>query len=476
MPTDQRPLKVYISYAAQDEPAARKLYDALKGQGWIDPWLDRVNILPGQDRDVEIPQAVRASDTFVICLSGYFKQAGSQQRELRIALDANMEQPEGEIFMIPARLEDCEIPHNLRRFQAVDLFTDTGFEKLIRALRLDAQRRNIAIQPDSGQAVGTNILVLGTSKPEETPKLPSPLLAALERLRFLLDIKYISILIAILVLFFGNNIYQQITGHSIFAPAPTPTSTATVAFTSTSTFTAIPTSTETFTPTPSNTPEPTFTFTPVPPTDTITPTLTVVPPVALGQDWIAGCISTLWIPYPSSVIPSERGDGCWKEPLHVFTAENGDLDFLAQRRNGPVEISGLFAPLPERGTVTVHIRLRELNNVDLWVGIFAEADINSDGLLMIVPAGDLKQRPFVQKNPRDYETITSTRVLDLRNPGYSISFRFTENSARSAVNPGVFGTTPASIASARKWLFLGYRGARGPYRVDATFLSFELGN
>jgi hypothetical protein len=206
----------------------------------------------------------------------------------------------------------------------------------------------------------------------------------------------------------------------------------------------------------------------------MTPTLTVVPPVALGKDWIAGCISTLWIPYPSSVTASEQGDGCWKEPLHVFTAEHGDLDFLAQRRDGPVETYGLFAPLPERGTVTVQLRLRELNHADLWVGIFAEADINSDGLLMIVPAGDLKQRPFVQKNPHDYETMASTRVLDLRNPGYSISFRFTENSARSAVDPGVFGTTPVSIASARKWLFLGYRGARGPYRVDATFLSFEL--
>lgn len=471
MPTDQRPLKIFLSYATQDEPAARRLYDALKAQGWIDPWLDRVNILPGQDRDVEIPQAVRESDTFVICLSGHFKQAGSQQREMRIALDANLEQPEGEIFIIPARLEDCEIPHSLRRFQAVDLFTDTGFEKLIRALTLDAQKKNIAIPPNSSEPAGRgNVLVLGTSRPEETPKPLSPFLAALERLRFLLDIKYISILIAILVLLFGNNVYQQVTGHSIFAPAPTPTSTATLAFTSTSTF--LPTATETLAPTPSNTPEPTFTS--IPPTDTLTPTLTVVPPVALGKDWIAGCISTLWIPYPSSVTASEQGDGCWREPLHGFTAENGDLDFLAQRRNGPVEISGLFALLPERGTVTVQLRLRELANVDLWVGIFAEADVSSDGLLMIVPAGDLKQRPFVQKNPRDYETITSTSVLDLRNPGYSISFRFKENSAQSAVNPSVFGTNSVPIASTRKWLFLGYRGARGPYRVDATFLSFEL--
>ena len=476
MSTEQRPLKVFLSYASQDEPAARKLYDALKREGWIDPWLDKVSILAGQDREVEIPQAVRESDTVVICLSRHFKQAGTQQREMRIALDANMEQPEGEIFIIPARLEECDVPQSLKRYQSVDLFTDTGYEKLLRALRLDAQRKNIAFPQNHGERVGSgNVLVLGPSQPEEAPKPLSPLLVALGRLRFLWDIKYLSILIAILVLFFGNNIYAQVTGHSLFAGSPTPTATATVAFTSTSTSTFIPTSTETSTPTPSNTPEPTFTFTPVPLTDTITPTFTVVPPAALGKDWIAGCISTLWRPYPSSVTANERGDGCWKEPLHVFTAENGDLDFLAQRRNGPVEIYGLFARLPERGTVNIQIRLRELHNVDLWMGVFAEADINSEGLLMVIPSGDVRRRPFVQKNPGDYETIASTSLLEQLN-GYSISFHFTENSARSAINPGVFGTTPVPIASAQKWLFLGYRGSRGTYRINGTFLSFELLN
>ena len=170
---------------------------------------------------------------------------------------------------------------------------------------------------------------------------------------------------------------------------------------------------------------------------------------------------------------SERGDGCWNEPLHVFLAEHGDLDFLAQRKNAPVEIYGLFAPLPPSGKVTVSIRVRELSNVDLWMGVFAEADVRSEGLLMIIPAGNVEKRPFVQKNPSDYETMASTSLLEQHN-GYSISFRFTENSVSSTVNPGVFGTTPVPITSAKKWLFLGYRGSRGTYRIDGTFLNFKL--
>lgn len=64
-------------------------------------------------------------------------------------------------------------------------------------------------------------------------------------------IAIIGIVIACLVLVFGNNIYQQITGHSIFQNPPTapPTSTSTVAPTPTSTSAPTVTSTPTATPT-----------------------------------------------------------------------------------------------------------------------------------------------------------------------------------------------------------------------------------
>jgi len=157
----------------------------------------------------------------------------------------------------------------------------------------------------------------------------------------------------------------------------------------------------------------------------------------------------------------------------VFFAENGDLDFLAQKKNAPVEIYGLFAPLPEKGSVTFTIRLRELSNVDLWMGVFAEPDVESQGLLMIIPAGNINRRVFVQKDPSNYETIASTSLLR-QEGGFSISFRFDENSARSTVNPSVFFTNSIPVASSQKWLFLGYKGLRGSYRIDGTFLSFQL--
>lgn len=45
------------------------------------------------------------------------------------------EQPEGTIFLIPLKLEECEVPERLSEWQWVNLFEERGFERLMRALR-----------------------------------------------------------------------------------------------------------------------------------------------------------------------------------------------------------------------------------------------------------------------------------------------------------------------------------------------------
>ena len=159
--------------------------------------------------------------------------------------------------------------------------------------------------------------------------------------------------------------------------------------------------------------------------------------------------------------------------MYVFVAENGDLDFLAERKTESTEIYGMFAPLPEKGTVTFTVRLRDLRNVDLWMGVFPEPDVASEGLLIIIPAGNVQRRVIVQKDPLTYKTIEGTKLLDQEN-GFLISFTFSVNSARSTVNTPFFRTDSVSIPSSQKWLFLGYRGLAKSYRIDGTFLSFEL--
>jgi signal transduction histidine kinase len=51
-------------------------------------------------------------------------------------LDYQLEKPEGSIFVIPVRLDDCEIPSFLRELQCVDY--PSGYEKLVLSLNLRA--------------------------------------------------------------------------------------------------------------------------------------------------------------------------------------------------------------------------------------------------------------------------------------------------------------------------------------------------
>jgi transcriptional regulator with XRE-family HTH domain len=113
---------VFLCHSSGDKEQVRQLYRKLQTAG-VRCWFDEEELLPGQDWDYEISKAIRASKYVLVCLSqSSITRTGYVQKELRKALDVADEQPEGSTFIIPARLEDCELPERLRRWQAVDLF------------------------------------------------------------------------------------------------------------------------------------------------------------------------------------------------------------------------------------------------------------------------------------------------------------------------------------------------------------------
>ena len=126
--TKVRKLKVFLCHSRDDKPKVRELYRRLVDDGF-DAWLDEEKLMPGQDWDLEIRKAVRNADVVLVCLSnGSTTKAGYVQKEIRFALDIADEQPEGAIYLIPTRLEDCSVPSRLSRWQWVDLFnfSDSG--------------------------------------------------------------------------------------------------------------------------------------------------------------------------------------------------------------------------------------------------------------------------------------------------------------------------------------------------------------
>jgi formylglycine-generating enzyme required for sulfatase activity len=145
MTDTKRPLKVFLCHAHADRDTVRSLYTRLTQDG-VDAWLDKEKLLPGQDWELEIRKAVREADVVVVCLSKKFNQAGFRQKEVRLALDTAMEQPEGEIFVIPARLEECDVPPSLQRYHWVDLFDENGYEMLLRAFKNRVDSVEIALK------------------------------------------------------------------------------------------------------------------------------------------------------------------------------------------------------------------------------------------------------------------------------------------------------------------------------------------
>ena len=120
---EPRPLRVFLCHALQDKPAVRNLYSQLKSQSWIDPWLDEMNLLPGMDWEVEIFKALRDADAILVCLSKEsVAKEGYVQKEFKRALGFAEEKPEGAIYIIPLRLDDCKPPLKFQQWQWADNF------------------------------------------------------------------------------------------------------------------------------------------------------------------------------------------------------------------------------------------------------------------------------------------------------------------------------------------------------------------
>jgi formylglycine-generating enzyme required for sulfatase activity len=156
---ETRPLRVFLCHASQDKPAVRELYRRLKAENWIDPWLDEEKLLPGQDWDLEIYKAIREADAIIVCLSKEsVAKEGYVQKEFKRALNLVEEKPEGTIYVIPLRLNDCQPPVKFQQWQWVDYFSAGAQEKLLKALRIrfDGLQPKIAAPkpsaPDSAPA------------------------------------------------------------------------------------------------------------------------------------------------------------------------------------------------------------------------------------------------------------------------------------------------------------------------------------
>jgi hypothetical protein len=130
-----RALRVFLGYAREDFDEVNSISDLLKKAGF-EPWLDRDNLVAGQNWAKAVDAAIKSSDVFLAFLStNAVSKRGYFQKELRTALDRMDELATEERFLIPVRLERCDVPASLETLHWVDYFLPAGEQALVDSLQ-----------------------------------------------------------------------------------------------------------------------------------------------------------------------------------------------------------------------------------------------------------------------------------------------------------------------------------------------------
>ena len=126
-------IRVFLAYAEEDRATVKKLYQNLQASGF-EPWMDVEKLVPGQNWPRAIERAIDVTDFILVNFSHRsITKRGHFQCELRHAMDVADRVPLDDIFLVPVRLSECEVPPEIARVtQYLDLFPDyeVGFKAL----------------------------------------------------------------------------------------------------------------------------------------------------------------------------------------------------------------------------------------------------------------------------------------------------------------------------------------------------------
>jgi hypothetical protein len=140
-------IRLFLSYAREDESSVQAIYNRLHDEGFI-PWMERKNLLPGEVWEVAIESAIRSSDLFLLFLSSNsVTKRGFLQKEVSTALDILKEKLDRDIYLIPIRLEVCEVPERIQHLHYLDIFKEESWAVLVNAIQAGAIRRAQGIHP-----------------------------------------------------------------------------------------------------------------------------------------------------------------------------------------------------------------------------------------------------------------------------------------------------------------------------------------
>jgi len=147
METKHKKPVVFISYSRKNQDMAEQIRNDLNHAG-IGTWMDTNDIQGGQQWEKKIKKAIQDSDYFLILLSSdILENKGYIHKELRLAMDYSMCIPNTKSFIIPVRLDNCNLgDFDLNTIQWVDAF-DHYPSALNKLLAIFTPRRSLKTVP-----------------------------------------------------------------------------------------------------------------------------------------------------------------------------------------------------------------------------------------------------------------------------------------------------------------------------------------
>ena len=146
----QKNNQIFISYAHEDSNYAHRLFRELKEfekEYNLKFWLDKDSLLPGQNWSNVIQNVIDESKYFIVLLSKNAIEKNTYvQEELRLALEKaeKADQQQAQIYIIPVRLDNCEIIEQVQKLHVVDLSDwKYGFEKILLAMGISAKPKKL---------------------------------------------------------------------------------------------------------------------------------------------------------------------------------------------------------------------------------------------------------------------------------------------------------------------------------------------
>jgi hypothetical protein len=128
------------TYAKEDVEAVRDLEARFYKDGVL-TWFDERDLAAGDKWKEKIDAGIDQSDCFLAFLSSAsVTKTGYCQRELSYALEQQKLRPEGQRFIIPILLDECDPPHALSEFHWLKTSAGNWYEGLIQSIRTIYER------------------------------------------------------------------------------------------------------------------------------------------------------------------------------------------------------------------------------------------------------------------------------------------------------------------------------------------------